>query len=192
MSQPDATSPQIVNDNEAGKTGKQAKIAESSSTRMPTVASMASAVALTGMPLDVMRRMKSAGCDAFSSSGRVNIGKLIRAFFAEFTEGAADEMPDGVATWREALNRAQTKREELRLQKERGNLMDIESAKLQAAQAMEITFAEMDRLCREMPPALKGLDEVSIFQKLESRREEMRNALKESFAKVGEPEKANT
>jgi hypothetical protein len=110
----------------------------------------------------------------------------LRWWFAQAIEESGEDMPpDGLSSWRDALNRAQTKREEIRLAKDRGQVVEFDEAKRQAAEAAAVYFAELDRMCRELPPVLKGLDEIGVFNKLEARREEIRETLNRAFEAVG-------
>lgn len=152
---------------------------------MPTSPTMAAAHAATGMPLSVIRKAKAAGCPAFDSAGRIKLGVLSRWFWSQSTETEADQPPDGLATWRDALNRVQTKREEIRLEKDRGQVVDFDEARRQASEAAALYFAELDRLVMECPPVLKGCDEVTIHKKLSERREEIRTQLNSAFDAIG-------
>jgi phage terminase Nu1 subunit (DNA packaging protein) len=136
----------------------------------------------------MLRKAKAAGCPAFDSAGRIKLGVLLRWFFSQSADTEAEQPPDGLATWRDALNRVQTKREEIRLAKDRGQVVEFDEARRQASEAAALYFAELDRMCRELPPVLKGLGEVAIFEKLESRREEIRAQLNAAFAAVGKSE----
>lgn len=138
----------------------------------------------------MLKLAKREGCEAFLTGGRIDSAILIPYLFANLTKDSGDEQPpDGLATWRDALNRAQTKREEIRLAKDKGQVVDVEEAQRLAAEAASLFFAELDRMCRELPPILKGLDEIGVFQKLEQRREEIREGLTRAFDAVGEQTK---
>ena len=138
----------------------------------------------------MIKHAKRKGCKAFLSGGRIDSGILIPFLFKEMTVESGDEQPpDGLATWRDALNRAQTKREEIRLAKDKGQVVEFDEARRQASEAAALYFAELDRMCRELPPILKGLDEIHVFKKLEQRREEIREQLNRAFDAVGEQTK---
>ena len=157
---------------------------------LPVVGSMEQATAACGMPVSMLKRAKRDGCPAFKPSNRIHLGELLRWFFAQTTQDMGDEQPpDGLATWRDALNRAQTKREEIRLAKDKGQVVEFDEARRQASEAAASYFAELDRMCRELPPILKGLDEIGVFKKLEQRREEIREQLNRAFDAVGEQSK---
>ena len=137
----------------------------------------------------LLKKAKKAGCPGFEAGGRVRLGEVLRWWFKQTAIESGDEQPpDGLATWRDALNRAQTKREEIRLAKDKGQVVEFDEARRQAAEAAALYFAELDRMCRELPPILKGLDEVGVFKKLEQRREEIREQLNRAFEAVGKAE----
>jgi hypothetical protein len=151
---------------------------------LPTLESMPQVHAVTGMPLGIIREAKKSGCAAFITGNRIALEPLLKWFFSEFDD-AADRPPDGLHSWREALNRAQTKREELRLERERGELMSADEACRQAAAAMGLTFSELDRISRECPPALQGLDAVGVHKRLSAEIARMRETLREKFDEIG-------
>jgi len=157
---------------------------------LPVVSSMEQATACCGMTGAMLRKAKKAGCPAFEPANRIRLSVLLKWFFAQAIEESGDEAPpDGLATWRDALNRAQTKREEIRLAKDKGQVVEFDEARRQASEAAALYFAELDRMCRELPPILKGLDEIGVFKKLEQRREEIRETLNRAFDAVGEQTK---
>lgn len=141
---------------------------------------MPQVVSVTGMPLAIIKTAKKNGCPAFMAGNRIRLEPLLKWFFAEFGD-EQDCPPDGLATWREALNRAQTKREELRLSKEKGDVMDIGEARSANAEAWAFVFAELERLCLEKPPALAGRSAVEIFEQLNAFKEKMRKDAKAKF-----------
>ena len=150
---------------------------------------MEQATACCGMPVYMLKKAKKSGCPGFESGGRIRLGEVLKWWFENCTAESGDEAPpDGLATWRDALNRAQTKREEIRLAKDRGQVVEFDEARRQASEAAAHYFSELDRMCRELPPVLKGLDEISIFKKLEQRREEIRETLNRAFDAVGKQE----
>ena len=152
---------------------------------MDVAESMPQASASWGIPLAILKSAKKSGCPAFLSGNRIRLATFIRWYFENLAPTNGEEPPEGMANWREALNRVQTKREEIRLAKDRGEVVDFNEARRQASEAAALYFAALERVCREMPPALKGLDEISILKKLEARVEEVRNELNKAFEEVG-------
>ena len=70
-------------------------------------------------------------------------------------------------------------------QKAAGEMMLTADAERQAAECMALTFAEWERWCRELPPAMAGLDAVAIFKRMTASMESGRKALKKKFEEVG-------
>ena len=66
-----------------------------------------------------------------------------------------------------------------------GEMMLTADAHREACEAMSLTFAELERRDRELPPALAGLDAVSIFKRMKSDTEQIRKTLKAKFEDVG-------
>jgi hypothetical protein len=155
---------------------------------LPVLSSMAQATACCGISASEMKLAKAAGCPAFEPANRIRLSVLLKWHFANSSKQDDEQPPDGLATWRDALNRAQTKREEIRLAKDKGQVVEFDEARRQASEAAALYFAELDRMCRELPPIVKGLDEIGVFKKLEQRREEIRETLNRAFDAVGKQE----
>lgn len=147
--------------------------------------SMAQLSAATGMPHAAIRAAKAAGCPAFIPGGRIVTLVLLRWFFREFDDGQGEKPPEGLATWREALNRIQTKREELKLRQDEGLMMLTADAKRQASEASVHFMAELERRDRELPPALAGLSAIEIFKRMKADTESIRKSLTEKLNEVG-------
>lgn len=151
---------------------------------LPVFESMPQVSAITGMPISLMRAAKKAGCPAFITGNRIRLELLLKWYFAQ--DGSSQsELPEGLGTWREALNKVQTEREQLKLSNERGETMATADAERQSAEAMALTFAELERRDRELPPALAGLDAVAIFKRMKADTESIRKNLKKKFEEVG-------
>ncbi len=69
---------------------------------------------------------------------------------------------------------------------EAGRMMETADAKQQAGAAMGMAFAELERLASEWPPALAGLDAVSIYERIHSGIESLRVTLKRKFDLIGQ------
>jgi hypothetical protein len=62
-----------------------------------------------------------------------------------------------------------------------GRMMETADAKRQAAEAMALTFSELERFANEWPPALAGQDADSIYERIHSAIESLRVTLKKKF-----------
>jgi len=67
---------------------------------------------------------------------------------------------------------------------EAGRLMETADAKRQAAEAMALTFSELERFANEWPPALAGQDADSIYERIHSAIESLRVTLKKKFESI--------
>lgn len=129
--------------------------------------------AATGIPVPVLKQAKKSGCPAFKH-GRIDVFEFIRWYFSS-------NDPEAGKNWSDILKRWQAEREEIKLQKDRGELMSIADAKQQAATAEAYYFGELDRAMRELPPVLSGLDALQVHARLKTYFEAMREASREFF-----------
>lgn len=142
--------------------------------------SVAAAARATGISRQSLSGYKRAGCPAFQPDGRVNLA--------------------GLAAWldthgkRTSTDTAEMRAERLRILRARANRLEAENAeraglmvaRSEAAErircGMMTVFSELDRLfCNELPPVLKGLDEVAILAQCRATIEQLRVTLKEKF-----------
>jgi len=136
--------------------------------RMPVASSMVAASKMTGMPVALIKSLKNSGCKAFDSANRVNIGVLLKFFFETYDDGN-ERPPDGLMTWREALNRVQTKREEIKLATEKDEVMPWEEA-IRRLQNLQSTYwLGLKQIFAELPSELEHLDRTKIKTILDNR-----------------------
>jgi hypothetical protein len=150
---------------------------------LPTFESMPQVRATTGMPITVIKAAKKSGCTAFVTGNRIKLGPLLRWFFSEFDD-AAERPPDGLATWREALNRAQTKREELRLATESRELIPVADSEAAVGQAIGVLFAGLEMALGELPPMLEGRSLPEINSRCQTIIELLKTELRRAFAQT--------
>jgi hypothetical protein len=91
-----------------------------------------------------------------------------------------------MASASEFLTVMKARREELRLQKDRGELMSCADGQRQAAVACGYFFSELERWERESPPSLAGLDTISCAKALHAFTEGLRKSAKAKFEEVGQ------
>lgn len=149
----------------------------------PVVESMSQAASMCGCPESMLKAAKRKGCKAFISGSRVDLGILIPYLFSMMAKG--NELPDGFASWKEVLESEKAKREQIKRQQDEGAMMLTSDAETQAASAMALTFAELERRDRELPPALAGLPAVEIYKRMTADTETIRRNLKQKFQEVG-------
>ena len=102
---------------------------------------------------------------------------------------AGGDLKKQIAVERLAILRETKAKMEMENAQRRGETVAYGEARRQASEAAALYFAELDRMCRELPPIIKGLDEIGVFRKLEQRREEIRETLNRAFDAVGEQSK---
>ncbi len=88
-----------------------------------TFPSMTAAAAASGIPYAALKSLKDGGTPGFEQSGRVQLHVVLAAVFAQ-TEGGSIAPPPGLRNWREALNKAQAERTELKLARERAAVVE--------------------------------------------------------------------
>ena len=71
------------------------------------------------------------------------------------------------------------------MQVDERSMMPTADAERQAAEAMALTFAELDRRDRELPPALAGLPAVEIHKRMINDTGSIRKTLEAKFKEVG-------
>ena len=138
--------------------------------KLPTYMSMSACAGQTGIPLATLKAAKRDGCTAFTDSGRVELEGLLRYLFKR-DEGDPTDWGADFEKWR-------AKREKIKHDKDADLVADkVETAEgIKASMAM--LFGELDRVfCSELPPAVKGLEELAI----RSRSQQSIAKLKKAF-----------
>jgi len=94
---------------------------------------------------------------------------------------------DGEEIQKEKLKKltAERRMTELKLAKEQGRMMETADGKRQAADAMAMTFSELDRRDRELPPALAGRNAVEISERMENDTKAIKKNLAVKFSEIG-------
>ena len=87
---------------------------------LPIYDSIASCANAVGIPVPVLRKAKKSGCPAFRSN-RVHLGELLPWLFAQGEDSA-------VGNWADALVEAKAKRERLKLEREKGEVIGVFAA----------------------------------------------------------------
>ncbi len=154
--------------------------AETPLRKYPTMAALAGG---TGIPLADIKLAKKRGCPAFNDPPRVELLPLIRWLFR-----SSDEDGEEVENWSEELCRVKTLRERIRLAEDEGRVMDFSKVVEGAGLMMSILFGRLDRMANQLPPSLKGLDELAIKRRIEAETEALRTDIKAKFAETAKAE----
>ena len=134
----------------------------------------------TGIALSVLKAAKRAGCPAFANS-RVDLRKLLEWWFSN------PETEDAPGGWGERLRMFQAKREELKLAKDEGKTVDRGEVADAISAAFSALSGEIDRVFTcELPPDLKGLDEISIRNKMVAAMARVWVNIRPKFRAIGE------
>ena len=143
---------------------------------LPIYPTMRAASGATGFSLTTLRKFKNAGCPAFTTNGRVSLEKLVR-WLADRHAG-----PDIGVDWPARLKKAQAEREEIRLAKDRGQVVTRAEVTACIAGGQSILYGELDReFINELPPILVGLDALTISRKCRESVERVRCASRDKF-----------
>ena len=146
---------------------------------LPIYDSIAACANAVGIPVPVLRKAKKSGCPAFRSN-KVYLGELLPWLFAQGEDSA-------VGNWADALVEAKAKRERLKLEREKGEVIGRDLVKSAVQTGVAAVFAGLDkRFVNELPPVLKGLDELAIRDRVRASIERLKADLMKEFAKIEE------
>lgn len=110
---------------------------------------LSSCSGVTGIPLAVLKRAKRAGCPAFSNT-RVELVPLLTWLFSSDAESGVD--------WPAKFKEFQARREELKFEREKDELVPVSDVREQDAAACSRWNTERVRVEQEWPPRLAGKD----------------------------------
>src|ERR1035437_4082370 len=144
-------------------------------------ASIAEAARVTGISRTSLTAYKRDGCQAFKSNGRVNLAELDAWAEVHGKKSARDT--DAIKAERLRILRATA----LRLERENlladGMFVEKAAVKRGLAQAAAELFDTMEQVfLNEMPPILKGCDEMMIATELRRAINTFRERLKARYA----------
>src|SRR5207237_857360 len=136
----------------------------------PYFDSMELCQAIAGVPMEIQKGAKKAGCNAFRSN-RVYLYDLLKWFFAPRNKDEDGEAID----WGKFLKKFQGLREQLKYEEDKGNLLPAIPIQEQTATCLSILFASLERVfATEFPAACKGMDELTIRAKAKESIETLR------------------
>lgn len=147
--------------------------------------------AATGIPVSLLSQIKAMGCSAFRYN-RVFLGPLLKEYGSRLMlrqEGDQQELP--LLGPRAELDRIRAEREKIKLLKDSEQVIEkqvvvegLHSGVSELKGAMERSFLS------ELPPALVGLRETPIRDRLRTEIEAFFETMRQKFEKmVGEGEK---
>lgn len=122
---------------------------------LPIYTSVKHCSSRTGIPVQVLKEAREGGSPGFDNN-RVNLQLILPNLFVE----------RGV-NWKQRLEEAKAKREDMKLRKELGASLNKVDVKSGISSAQGALFGNLERvLTTEMPALLKGLTEVQIRERL--------------------------
>lgn len=144
---------------------------------LPVFQSIAQAANRTGIPVAVFKQEKKLGSDAFQYS-RVNLGKFLRGLFSR--DGESEN-------WGDYFNKFRAMREKIRWQEDAHKSLPADEVFFAINRAKSALFSQLDRFFKlELPPALKGMSEQQIEERLAESalklKEEYSNEIKKLIA----------
>lgn len=153
---------------------------------LPVYASQKVCAAATGISVIIQRYFKSAGCDAFRFA-RVDLGKLILAMAGELGKmigGESTSLVGASGNVNQELVAVKTQRELIKLEKDRGLVVNRADAQSAWHAAESELFAAIDRvLCNELPPVVVGLTELEISARCKRQIGDCKSRLRERLSK---------
>lgn len=111
--------------------------------------SLAACAGATGIPAAVLKKAKRAGCPAFVAH-RVELVPLLTWLFSNENEAGAD--------WPSKFKEYQARREELKFEREKGELVPVTELRKELAAGVSRWHAERVRVEQEWPVRLAGKD----------------------------------
>ena len=149
--------------------------------------SMANCSAITGIPIQIIKAAKNANhpnqCDAFYH-GRVQLAPLIRWIFSNKDE--SDESGE-LIDWKKYGEKFSALREEIKYENDSKESISRSEVADKLRKGMAALHAAWDRKIKlELPPDLKGRDELEIAKKLELESDQCWDLLKSELLSLTE------
>lgn len=113
-----------------------------------------------GIPIDILKEAKRGGCK-FVRHGRADLMEFIRWYFSTNLTNEESE------SWTRRDKRAGALLKEQKLEEARKRVIDFEFVMQFTADMLKNCYwGELERLAQELPPTLKGKDEVQIHEEV--------------------------
>ena len=132
----------------------------------PVFDGIAQAAGLTHYTVEEIKLLKKTGSKAFIAKGRIDSLILIQDLNDLLHK--ASELPEGFTSWKEFGESRRAQISDVELKEKKGLLGLHSDFKRQAGEAVGFIFGELDRRCRENPPAFAGRSAVEIAERMEA------------------------
>ena len=147
--------------------------------------SLAEAARITKISRTTLAAYKRDGCGAFKANGQVNLVEL--DVWTETNGKRTAKDSEEMRVERLRILRATACRLERENSERDGKVVNRDAISQTAREIMSVLFSELDRIfLTELPPALKGLDEVGIRARAEYVIEQLKDSLREKFEAIGQ------
>lgn len=161
----------------------QGRVAGRQRTEWPVLKGMKHAAGILHAPYEVIRQLRESGAAGFLSDNRMDTGIVVPQIFDVVCGG--QKLPAGCASWKEAGEkyRSLIAKHELELSEKLS--IPAAEAQRQANECGGYMFGELERMVRELPPALAGLSTPEVHKRLRLEVERVRTELKLKLNEVG-------
>jgi len=149
----------------------------------PVIDGLEAAANQLGAPVALVRAVKRNGSKAFLTGQRVDCGILIPELFAALAKG--NKLPEGIATPQDWLAFEKATREAIRRKVDEGSVVLIAEVRAQCNAAGALFMDSLEKLARELPPALAGLPTTAVASRMELEIESIRRNLTAKMQEIG-------
>jgi hypothetical protein len=142
------------------------------SSGIPLFTSTGQCAAHSGVPVSVLKTAKAKGCPAFVGN-KVNLKTFLEWHFAQTT------MDDFSTDWKNDKAKSDALLARMKVQEEEKSIIQFSVVESFHADFVGQVFGDLTRIfCNEMPPTLKGLDEIAIRLRCDAEIEAMKKTLR--------------
>lgn len=134
--------------------------------KLGRVGNMRQASLSLNVAYDEIKRAKSAGCKAYKNNNQIDLDEL-RAWFVENPKPESAESVEDYKSWNIQLTKVKAQREEIKLLKERKEVISIDVVKTWISDILGDRFTRQitQMIRRDLPSMLdgKGADEIAAL-----------------------------
>ena len=139
---------------------------------------------ITGFPLSFVKAVL-ATAEGAKAVNQNRIKSLQFILVANKLLHTANELPAGFSTWKEFREMNEARIAEVKRKESQKLSMSTAEGQRQAADVMAMTFSELDRRDRELPPSLAGRNAVEISERMSADTKGIKKTLAQKFAEIG-------
>jgi hypothetical protein len=144
---------------------------------LPVYDNLGQCAGQTGIALTTLKQAKKAGCTAFVAH-RVHLAPLLRYLHGELKGEEAIQGKAFFDHWHGL-------REKIKYEEESGKALNKDEITFGINKGMSLLFSMLDRRSNlELPPSLKGLDEIAIQKRLVESDEKLKAVVREELNRL--------